>query len=204
MGKKQELTKQKIIDAAIKLISVNGFNATTTALIAKEIGLSETIIFKYFRDKENLLRQIGNLAIEQIFENISLIPMIKNIEMAKDYPVKEFLKSILTERMQFLERNFELVKILLIEMQYNEELLSTAQQIIYPKANEIIDSVYRIIIAKMRVSEDKARVILRIIAGTLISFVIQRYLLQVEFKPGEMETELNDIIELIDETVAKN
>jgi AcrR family transcriptional regulator len=198
MGKKQELTKQKIIDTAIKLISFYGFNATTTALIAKESNLSEAIIFKYFGDKENLLQQIGNLAIEQIFDNISVIPMIENIETARSYPVKEFLKSIVMERFHFIEKNFELVKILIIEMQYNKELLSSAQKTIYPKVYQIVESVLQIIGMKMQVSRAQAQGIARIIFGTLISFVMQKCLFEVQFKPGEIEAEIDNILELID------
>ncbi len=198
MGKKQELTKQKIIDTAIKLISLYGFNATTTALISKEIGLSETIIFKYFGDKENLLRQIGNLAIEQIFENISLIPLVKNIEAAKNYPLKEFLKSIIMERFHFLDQNFELVKILVIEMQYNNELLLSTQKTIYPKVYEVTENIRLIICAKMQISDAQAQVILRIMIGTLISFALQKYFLGVEFKSGQMEEEIDNVLAVID------
>ncbi|MDP2808135.1 MAG: TetR/AcrR family transcriptional regulator [bacterium] len=52
--KKSADKKQRIIDAAIKLISEKGYHGATTALIAKEAGVSQGIIFHYFKNKEDL------------------------------------------------------------------------------------------------------------------------------------------------------
>ncbi|TCL76444.1 TetR family transcriptional regulator [Hydrogenispora ethanolica] len=200
MGKK-ELTKQRIIDTAIKLISSHGFNATTTALIAKELGLSEAIIFKYYGDKQNLLRHIGKLAADQIFENIALIPFLKNVEAAKEYPLREFLRSIALERLEFVEQNFELIKILMVEMQYSEDLLQLAQKRVYAKAYEAAGAIQQIFAAKTGISEQRARVIFRMWLGAFLSIVIQKFLLQVEFQPGEIDAELEDVLDAIESLV---
>jgi AcrR family transcriptional regulator len=47
--------KQQIIDAALLLFSDRGFQGTSTSLIAKEAGVSEALIFKYFSNKNKLL-----------------------------------------------------------------------------------------------------------------------------------------------------
>ena len=46
--------KKRIIDAAIKLFSEKGYHGATTALIAKEAGVSQGIIFHHFKNKEDL------------------------------------------------------------------------------------------------------------------------------------------------------
>lgn len=47
-------SKQRIIDAAAKLISEKGYHGATTDLIAKEAGVSQGLIFHYFKSKEGL------------------------------------------------------------------------------------------------------------------------------------------------------
>ncbi len=198
MRSRKELTKQRILDTAIRLISCHGFNATTTALIAKELGLSEAIIFKYYGDKQNLLREIGKLAVNQIFDNLALIPMLKNVEIAKDYPLREFLRSIALERIAFVEKNFELIKILMVEMQYNDDLLALTKKTIYAKVYEAAADIQQIVAAKMGLPERQTRVIFRIWIGAFLSIVIQKYLLKVEFQPGEIDQELEDVLDAIE------
>ena len=52
--KNPEDKKQRIINAAIKIISEKGYHGASTALIAKKAGVSQGIIFHYFGNKEGL------------------------------------------------------------------------------------------------------------------------------------------------------
>lgn len=196
--RKKELTKQKIIDTAIRLISTLGFNATTTAVIAREAGLSETLIFKYFKSKQNLLHEIGNLAVIQVFENISLIPLMEKINQARDCSLREFLLAIALERMEFIEKNLELIKILTVEMQYSGNLLKQVKQTVFPKAFEATAIVQQIIAAKLKITSTQAQAITRIWIGTFLSLAIQKYYLSIRFEPGEIENELENVLDIIE------
>lgn len=46
--------RAQLLDAAMRLFSVQGFDATTTHQIAKEAGVNEALIFRHFRSKEDL------------------------------------------------------------------------------------------------------------------------------------------------------
>ncbi len=48
----------KIVDALTALLEQKEFNAITTAEIAKNAGVTEALIYKYFKDKRDLLHQI--------------------------------------------------------------------------------------------------------------------------------------------------
>ncbi|MEO1449273.1 MAG: helix-turn-helix domain-containing protein [Bacteroidota bacterium] len=51
--------KQKnILEAALKLFAVDGYNATSTSKVAKAAGVSEGLIFRHFKNKEGLLNAI--------------------------------------------------------------------------------------------------------------------------------------------------
>ena len=50
--------RQKIIDAAEKLIAESGFQGLSMHKFAKEAGVAAGTIYRYFSDKEDLLRQV--------------------------------------------------------------------------------------------------------------------------------------------------
>ncbi|GAB4574485.1 MAG: TetR/AcrR family transcriptional regulator [Anaerolineae bacterium] len=49
-------TRQKIIEAALKLFRENGYKATPTRAIAAEAGVNEVTLFRHFGSKQNLFR----------------------------------------------------------------------------------------------------------------------------------------------------
>lgn len=198
---KKEKTMQNIIDSTIKLFSSKGYNATTTALIAKDAGVSEAIIFKHFGNKENLLKEIGALAIGNIIENISLIPLIKNIESSRHYPLRDFIKSIMLERLDFFEKNAELIKLLLIEMQYSPNLKQQTSKILFPKVFETLEYIKVLIRQKTNVSEERTNTIGRIFLGFTQSIVLQKYLFGVEISHDEICKELEEVLNLIEDSI---
>ncbi len=65
--------KEKILDVALNLFAVKGFDNTSTNLIAMQAGVSEGLIFRHFKSKEGLLKFIiksGFLRLEKIFKEI--------------------------------------------------------------------------------------------------------------------------------------
>lgn len=58
LNKKQtkgDLTKARIIEVAQELFFKQGYDATSTAQIAKQVGLSEAALYKHFKGKKSLL-----------------------------------------------------------------------------------------------------------------------------------------------------
>ena len=197
MGDKKELTKQRIINAAVKLISVNGFNATSTASIAKEAQISEAIIFRYFESKQNLLKEIVKHALDQIIENVSIQPFLENIELSQNYSPHEFIKAIILERLDYIEKNQELIKVCLVELQYNEELLNLMNAMIDSKLNPIFGDIARIIANKLEIPVQKAYLTMRIYIGVILTYFIQNFFLPIKIDRAQMETEIDKISEIL-------
>lgn len=63
------MRKLSIIVSATRLFGDLGYEKSTTSMIAKEAGISEALIFKHFRSKEGLLRQILKEGYKQIILN---------------------------------------------------------------------------------------------------------------------------------------
>ncbi len=79
-------TSQKIIDAAMALVRVKGYVATTTKEIAKEAGVNECTLFRKFKSKKDIVLQGANQAgwranvVPEIFEDIEW-DLQKDLEM---------------------------------------------------------------------------------------------------------------------------
>lgn len=194
---KKAKTQQTIINTSISLFAALGYNATATSLIAKEANVSEAIIFKYYKNKENLLKEICSTAMNQIVEDISIIPFLKNVEKSKEYPLKDFLHSIIKERLEFLYRNHELVKLLLIEMQYSDNLKTQIKEMVYPKVLEVFEYIRVIIADKAGITDERAGAVCRIMLGVIGSVLFQKYLLNFEPANEEINRDVDEIVSII-------
>ncbi len=67
-------SEQSILLAAQHLFAAKGFVATTSKEIAQSSGLAEGLIFKYFKDKKGLLRQIMLNWFEKNLTELTALP----------------------------------------------------------------------------------------------------------------------------------
>lgn len=61
--------KEQILEVALRLFADRGWENTSTSLIAKEAGVSEGLIFKYYISKEKLLETIIKAGYQRIVAN---------------------------------------------------------------------------------------------------------------------------------------
>jgi len=201
--RKSEDTKNRIIQSAIKLISQNGYAATTTAQIAKDAGISEATLFKYFKDKENLLHKVVSVALTQILDSVALSPLKENIKKNRDLKASEFLRSIINERLEMLDRNIDLFKIILIEINYNDSLKNEVIKNMVPKTCEAKGLIEWILIRKGNISKEMAKGISRMMIGTLLTFLFQKYILGIETTSDEIEEEIENVLNVIKKSIGE-
>src|SRR5207245_5353302 len=53
-----DLTRQRLVHAALELFSTRGYAATTTAEIARKAGVAEGTIYRHFQSKQHLLNEL--------------------------------------------------------------------------------------------------------------------------------------------------
>ena len=58
-------TKQEILDTALELFSVQGFEATSISQIADAVGIRKASVYSHFGSKQELLEALQ----EQVLEN---------------------------------------------------------------------------------------------------------------------------------------
>ena len=62
--------KKRIIEAGYALFAQKGYYSTNTAEIAKEAGVSTGIVYGYFRDKRDILIEVMDIYVEQVFRPV--------------------------------------------------------------------------------------------------------------------------------------
>lgn len=83
-------TKEKIIDEALTLFSINGFKGTSVKNIAEAVGIKDSSLYKHFKSKQDILDTIV-IAMGQHIENMSEkmgIPSDNDLKKAVDIYAK--------------------------------------------------------------------------------------------------------------------
>ena len=180
--------KKKTLEAAIILFGKKGYNGTSTLEIAKAAGVSQATVFKYFRTKEDLLISIIAPILPRLFSNF--LGRVKNINTIT---VKEIIHYIVRDRFRFMKENKEIIKIIFSEVLTNEQL----KQKIIIGVEEVfkerrLDEFFEYV--KENNPEINKELVLpeimRAIAGALITYFIQRFIV---FDGVVCETEEHDL-----------
>lgn len=64
-GERAALTEGRLLDAAAACFSEQGFRRTRLDAIARRAGVSRTLLYAYFRDKEDLLRRVRDRSLAE-------------------------------------------------------------------------------------------------------------------------------------------
>lgn len=112
--------REQILETALKLFAAQGFDATSTRQIAKEVGIAEGLIFHYFPTKASLLTAILEDRLEgrRAFRN-ELRPLL---EGASGKPAPEVLRAVASGWLATLRRDEEIVVVLFAAAQTNPEV----------------------------------------------------------------------------------
>ena len=188
--------KKKTIEAAIKLFAKQGYHGTSTLQIAKEAGVSQATVFKYFKTKEDLLYSIIVPVIPKLFLNF-----LKRTQNTNS--LEELISYVVEDRMVFLKENKDTIKIVYSEILTNENFKT-----------QLIDSIkitfekidFKAILKKYRETNPEINEnlsiseIIRSFAGPISTYSAQRFIL---FEDVPCPTEEHDL-QFIKQQIYKN
>ncbi len=128
-------TKDTIINTARSIFARKGFKGTTTAEIARSVGISEGTIYRHFESKEELMME----CIKPIFDY-----MLKNAQndiFSEASNLRELIYKGLEIRLKLFEENYDIFRILFNELPYSEEMINHYMKYIFDhedKVNELM------------------------------------------------------------------
>lgn len=72
---KEMTTKEKIIFESLLLFSKDGFASTSTRAIARAVNCSDTVIYKHFKSKKEILDAIVKICSQRFMERAKTVPV---------------------------------------------------------------------------------------------------------------------------------
>ncbi|MDA8140533.1 MAG: TetR/AcrR family transcriptional regulator [Desulfobacteraceae bacterium] len=127
--------RQKIINALTELMGTKDFQSVTTAEIAARAGVTEGLIYKYFKDKKDLLYQVLNDIFIQF--NQSVVE-----RMAGKVSAIEKLEIIIRASIEYYTANRVFARMLLLEVRNTQDYFaSEAYAMVKNYARNILDVI---------------------------------------------------------------
>jgi AcrR family transcriptional regulator len=108
-------TKSRIVEEATRLFASQGYEATTTAAIARESGVGEGSIYYHFNDKKDLFIACLHPHVDEMIESLEA-------ELSAAQDKRSVLRTILSLRYRFIQDHKDVVKIMMAEGSHHPEL----------------------------------------------------------------------------------
>ena len=156
-------TKEKILESALKLFSQKGYLGATTKEIAKEAGIAEVTLFRYFPSKEALF--------EEVINNYSFLPKLKEIlKKVETRSYKEVLKIIASEFLKLLESKKDLIRIMHSEMQRYPEKIKKIYESVIENTFKLLSNYFQKLQKEKILKEFNSELAARAFLGMFFSY----------------------------------
>ncbi|MFS0575550.1 TetR/AcrR family transcriptional regulator [Sporosarcina sp. 179-K 3D1 HS] len=178
--------QQKIIVAAINMFAEKGFASTSTNEIAKKAGVAEGTIFRHWKTKKDLLMSIVSPMMVKMLAPF----IIKDLNKVLDQEYasfEEFLRAMIQNRQEFLEKNMPVIQILLQEIPFHPELRERFIEHVGKKVFARLVSIVEHYQAKGQLIDLPAPTVIRLAASTIVGYFATKYVIAPELDDKELE-----------------
>lgn len=166
----KEERKQDILEKSLEVFIDKGYARATTAELAKNAGISEVTLFRYFSSKQEIFLEAIN---PSVFDKFT-----ETIEDSSNLSQQEKLETTLYRIIKMIIANSEKGRLLLMEtttfIEWNEETLI-----------DKISATIRQLTHKMGVVPENEELVLRQLLGSYLSFL---------FKPEEDDEKIRHYV----------
>ncbi len=178
----------KITQALKLLLERKEFGAVTTAEIAKQAGVTEALIYKYFKDKRDLLHQVLREYLEQY--QVQVENDLKGIKGALNK-----LRKLIWSHINVYATNRVFAKILLLEVRNHPDYYKSET---YDLVKIYSDTVLRIIeegVRNREIREDLEPKLIRLgIIGSIEQVCLSGVVFDREISPDDITENLCEFI----------
>lgn len=109
-----EATRDRILEAALHLISERGYNGATTAEIARRAGVAEGTIYRYFKDKKELFIACVEPVVHEALRRERRLP--------RSGDLRELIRIRIRELVQIIRENRAVFNVLFTEGRFHPEI----------------------------------------------------------------------------------
>ena len=178
----------KIIRALKSLLEQKEFNAITTAEIAKKAGVTEALIYKYFKDKRDLLHQVLGDYLKQY--GLQLEQEIKGIGGALNK-----LRKLIWSHINVYATNRVFARILLIEVRNHPDYYKSETYKLVKMYSKTVLSIIAEGIRSGEIRHDLSPALIRhCILGSIEQVCLSGVIFGREISPDELTEHLCELL----------
>lgn len=179
--------QRKIFDAAIDEFAAHGYASSSTLGIAQRAGVSEALIFKYFKNKATLLGQVVLPILAAAIVPLAIRGM-KHIANTAHETLEEFLCALAKERLAFAKRHRKHLRILLQELPLNESLRTRVIKVMQADLFPAMEDKIRFFQSQGSIRRMPPKQVLSFLLPHIAAFILGRIMLGLEFETEEADT----------------
>ncbi len=190
--------EKKILKAAIAVFSEKGYSASTTSEIAKNAGVAEGTIFRYYKTKKDILHSILIHFINSFGSRLIFSSIEKILENADEKDLRSLFKELLYDRLKLAESFFPLARIMISEAMFHEDIREALYQSILPKGIKMISTAQEKLKERGLIRSDiSSTAMLRSTMGCLASLIAQKLLFNNKTSIAGFESEIDQVIDIL-------
>jgi AcrR family transcriptional regulator len=104
--RKTQDKRERILEAACKVISEKGYEASTIELIAERAGVSKGLVYRYYASKETLVNELINSLFDKLAEKM-------NDSVHEELDALDIIQIHICNYLEFIEQNKEFFNMIL-------------------------------------------------------------------------------------------
>ncbi|OCL27018.1 TetR family transcriptional regulator [Orenia metallireducens] len=181
--------KEKIFAAAIQKFAKKGTSATTMQEIAEEAGIGKGTLYRYFKNKEDLISSLIKFGLNDVLEKVK-----KEINKLDD-PIKK-IEQIIIVQLNFYKNHGEFHKFLTREVWGHKLKFKDEIKEIMDKYTEIIEDIIIEGIEQKKLKEMNPLNVTISLFGMIYITSAHRIMFGKDFSADEVEEIKGDIMEI--------
>lgn len=133
---KGEMTKHKVMEAAVSLFNVKGYNGTSIRAIAEKAGVNVALISYYFGNKQGLMEKL----MIDFLENYTQI-IEKSYDNLNHYSAKQCLRFVIENLLKYQQQNHHLARFVHREVTLDSTLVRELMMTYFMKEKHLVKSI---------------------------------------------------------------
>lgn len=188
--------QQQILESAIKLFAEKGYANTSTNEIAKEAGVAEGTLFRYYKTKETLLLALIVPFMQEMVPKIAedVVGIIK-LQVFESF--EDLLRFFIINRINFIKGSNKIFQIFVKEVLYRDSLRNELIPHMNPQILNYLNDMLNNFKARGEIKDLPNEVIVRMVGTFLMGYFVSRFILIPENMLKNEDEEIEILIELI-------
>ncbi len=177
-------TRSKILSTAQRLFAYRGYDGTTTKELAENAGIAEGTLFRHFTNKKAILVEVATQGWVELLTDL----LTELSEMAS----YEAIAQVIYKRMLHLGKNYEVMRVCFMEVQFHDDLREKIQQEVVAKMTDVAEAFFQTAIDRGVYRPLNPKIVAQVFLGM---FVIAGFSHDTIISPNSNPKEMREMAE---------